>query len=73
MDVFWFETAFLWFETALQLHKNNSILLIILFRKLEDSTACTLLLCVHVVVVLLSRKNTKTNFGVENPSLSQRV
>ena len=63
-----------WFETTLQLRKNNSIILVILFLKLEHSTACTLLLRVHVVVVLLDRKNTtKTNFGVENASLSRRV
>ena len=63
-----------WFETALQLHKNNSIILIILFLKPEDSPACTLLLRVHAVVVLLNRKNiTKPNFGVENASLFRRV
>ena len=75
IDAFWFETAFFGSKQHFScITLTYSILLVILFLKLKDSTACTLLLRVYVVVVLLNRKNTtKTNFGVENASLSLRV
>ena len=63
-----------WLEIAFSQLRNNSLILVILFLKFEDSTVCITLLRVQVFIVVLNWKNTiKTNFEVKCISFSKSM